>query len=53
MFLADIPVTALGVMSIYFALRKKYIPYLICAVFMVMIKETAMAIVFSLLVYMA
>jgi hypothetical protein len=52
MFLGDIPVTALGVMSIYFALRKKYIPYLLCAVYMVMIKETAIAIIFSLLIYL-
>lgn len=52
MFLGDIPVTALGVMSIYFALRKKYIPYLVCAVYMILIKETAIAVVFSLLVYM-
>ncbi len=52
MFLGDIPVTALGVMSIYFALRKKYIPYLLCAVYMIMIKETAIAIVFSLLIYL-
>jgi hypothetical protein len=52
MFLGDIPVTALGVMSIYFTLRKKYIPYLVCAVYMVMIKETAIAIVFSLLIYL-
>ncbi len=51
MFLGDIPVTALGVMSIHFALRKKYIPYLLCAVYMVMIKETAIAILFSLLIY--
>ena len=52
MFLGDIPVTAVGVMSIYFALRKKYIPYLLCAVYMILIKETAIAIVFSLLIYL-
>jgi hypothetical protein len=52
MYLGDIPVTALGVASIYFALRKKYLPYLLCAVFMVLIKETAAAVVFSLLLYL-
>jgi len=50
-FLGDIPVTALGVASVYFAIRKKYVPYLICAIYMVMIKETGIAIVFSLLIY--
>lgn len=50
-FLGDIPVTALGVASVYFAIRKKYVPYLICAIYMVMIKETGIAIVLSLLIY--
>ena len=50
-FLADIPVAALGVASVYFAIRKSYVPYLICAIYMVMIKETGIAIVVSLLIY--
>lgn len=52
MFLGDIPVATLGVMSVYFALRKKYIPYLLCAIYMVMVKETGAAVVFSLMIYL-
>lgn len=45
MFLADLPVTAFGVASVYWACRRAYGRYLFCAVILVLLKETAMAIV--------
>ncbi len=51
MFLGDLPVTAFGVMAIYFALRQRYAPYLLCGSYCVLIKETAGAIVCSLVIY--
>jgi hypothetical protein len=52
MFLADLPVTAMGVATIYHALRRRYIPYLVCSIYLVMIKETANAIVLSFILYL-
>jgi len=52
MFLSDLPVAALGVTTIYFALRKKYIPYLISTLYLLSLKETALAIEVSLLAYL-
>ena len=45
MFLADLPVAAFGVASVYWACRRAYGRYLFCAVILVLLKETAMAIV--------
>ncbi|MGH7834093.1 MAG: ArnT family glycosyltransferase [Candidatus Binatia bacterium] len=52
MFLADLPVTALGVMSVYFALWGPYAAYLLCATYMVFVKETSIALLVALLLYL-
>jgi hypothetical protein len=52
MFLGDVPVAALGTMSTYFALRERYRLYLLSATAMVLIKETGMAVVVAIAVYM-
>src|ERR1051325_5050203 len=44
MFLADMPVAALGVASVYFALRRKFWAYVVSATYMVFIKETSIAL---------
>lgn len=51
MFLADVPVAALGVLGAYLALRNRYVAYLACASIMVLLKETAAAVVAALVVY--
>ena len=51
MFLADLPVAALGIMSVYFALWGSYAGYLLCATYMVFIKETSIALLLALLSY--
>ena len=51
MFLADVPVAALGVLSIYLALTGRFRGYLIAATVMLFIKETGMAVVAALVVY--
>jgi 4-amino-4-deoxy-L-arabinose transferase-like glycosyltransferase len=51
MFVSDLPVTACGVASVYWALRRRYGPYLICALALVLLKETALAIVFAISAY--
>jgi hypothetical protein len=45
LFLADLPVAALGVLCVYLASTKRYVAYLLVASYMVMLKETAMALV--------
>jgi hypothetical protein len=52
MFLADLPVTALGIMSVYFALWGPYAAYFLCATYMVFIKETSIALLVALLLYL-
>jgi len=52
MLLGDLPVAALSAMCVYFTLRKKYIPYLLCSIYMVLIKETGILVVFAILVYL-
>ena len=52
MFLADLPVTALGVATIYFALRGPYWAYLLVATYMVFVKETAIALLVAWLLYL-
>lgn len=51
MFLADVPVTALGALVMYFALADRYGPYVVSASCLVLVKETAIALVVALLVY--
>jgi hypothetical protein len=51
MFLADVPVTALGALATYFVLKGRYGPYVACASCMVLLKETAIALVVALLLY--
>jgi 4-amino-4-deoxy-L-arabinose transferase-like glycosyltransferase len=51
-FLTDLPVMALGVASAYFALRRRFAAYAICAVYMLLIKETALAFMAALLAYL-
>ena len=51
MFLGDIPVTALGVMSVYFYLKRKHLAYLVCAIYLATLKETSLAILFSVFTY--
>lgn len=51
MFVADLPVAALGVASVSLALRKRYRAYLLCALYLVLLKETALAIVAVIAAY--
>jgi hypothetical protein len=52
MFLADVPVAALGVATIYFALRNAYVPYLLSATGLVLAKETGVAVVGAYLLFL-
>jgi len=52
MFLADVPVAALGVTCVYLALTRRYVPYLLCASYMVLLKETSVALVVALVIYL-
>ena len=47
-FLADLPVAALGILCAVFVIRDRLLPYLIAASCMVLIKETAVALVVAL-----
>ena len=49
--LGDLPITALGVMSVYYALREKYGVFLLCSIYMVLVKETSVAILVALWIY--
>ncbi|MEO8576283.1 MAG: glycosyltransferase family 39 protein [Gemmatimonadales bacterium] len=51
MFLADLPVTALGILATYFVVKDRFVPYVLCACCMVMVKETAIVVVMALLLY--
>ena len=53
MFLGDVPTAALGVASVHLALRRKYAAYLACASYMMLLKETTIALVGALLVWHA
>ena len=50
-FLGDVPVTALGVLATYFVVKDQYVPYVACASYMVLLKETAIVLVVALLLY--
>jgi hypothetical protein len=51
MFLADVPVTACGVACVFHAVRRRYLPYLAWALAVVLLKETGLAIVFAVSLY--
>jgi hypothetical protein len=51
MFLADLPITALGALAMWFVLTNRYGPYVVCATAMVFIKETAIAMVVAMLIF--
>jgi 4-amino-4-deoxy-L-arabinose transferase-like glycosyltransferase len=51
MFLADVPVAALGVLSAWYALRNRYAAWVVTAAVMVLLKETAVAIVAAVVAY--
>lgn len=51
MYLADVPVAALAVLSVYLALSDRYVAYVLCASYMVLLKETAAAVIVALVVY--
>jgi len=51
MFLADVPVAALSTGCVYFVLMRRTRAYLACAIAMVLVKETAAAIVLAMLAY--
>ena len=52
MYLGDIPVTAIGIMSIYFGLKRKYFSYIASSIYLVLLKETGAAIVLAFLIYL-
>ncbi len=51
MFLGDLPIAAVGVMTIYFFVTGRYCAYLIAGCCLVMIKETGMALIAAVAVY--
>jgi hypothetical protein len=53
MFLADLPAAALGVASVHFSLRRSHVAYLACASYMMLLKETTIALIGALLVWRA
>ena len=50
-FLADLPVAALGILCAVFVMRDRLLPYLVTASCMVLIKETAVALVVALVAF--
>ena len=52
-FLADVPLTALGVATVYFGLRGPYPAYFCCATAMLLIKEPALAVLAAFMVHLA
>jgi 4-amino-4-deoxy-L-arabinose transferase-like glycosyltransferase len=52
MVLGDIPITALGIMAVYFMLREQYTAYLLSGLYLVMVKESAMAIIAAIVLYL-
>ncbi len=49
---ADLFIATIGIMCVYYALKNKYAAYLICGIYLVMVKESAAAIIFALLLYL-
>ena len=52
MVLGDIPVTAFGVMTVYYMLKRKYLVYLLCSLYLVMLKESSVGIIAAILCYL-
>jgi Dolichyl-phosphate-mannose-protein mannosyltransferase len=52
MALPDVPVTALGVMCVYFFFKRQLIAYLFSATCLVLFKETSLAHIFSIVMYL-
>lgn len=52
MFLADVPITALGTLAVYLGLRGRTAGYLAAASAMVLIKETSIAFLLAFLAYL-
>jgi len=52
MALPDIPVTALGVMCVYFFFKRQPVAYLFSALYLVLLKETSLAHIFSIVTYL-
>jgi 4-amino-4-deoxy-L-arabinose transferase-like glycosyltransferase len=51
MLLGDIPVAALGVMTVYFCLARRYPAFLLAGFCLVMVKETGMAVIAAAVVF--
>jgi 4-amino-4-deoxy-L-arabinose transferase-like glycosyltransferase len=51
MVLADLPIAALGVMAAYYAVRRRFLPYLLSGICLVLLKETAGATIVAILIY--
>jgi 4-amino-4-deoxy-L-arabinose transferase-like glycosyltransferase len=51
-FLADVPITALGVTTLWLLLRGRTAAYLACATAMLLIKETSIALLAAFLLYL-
>jgi hypothetical protein len=51
MFHADLPVAACGVASVYWMLRRRYAPFLFWALWLVLMKETALALALAISAY--
>ncbi len=49
--LGDLPLAALTVMSVYYVLCGNYRAYLLCSIYMVLLKETALTVVVAILLY--
>ena len=48
----DLFVTTIGIMCVYYALKNQYAAYLICGIYLVMLKESAAAIIVAVLLYL-
>jgi 4-amino-4-deoxy-L-arabinose transferase-like glycosyltransferase len=48
---ADLFVTSLGVMCVYFFFQRRYLTYLLCGTCLVMVKESGAAIIFAIMIY--
>lgn len=51
MFLADLPVMSVSLACIYFALRRRYFLYVLCATCMLLIKETGLVVIAAIAIY--
>ncbi|MBN1846269.1 MAG: glycosyltransferase family 39 protein [Sedimentisphaerales bacterium] len=51
MALGDLPITAFGLMTVYYGLRGRLLSYLLCGIYLVLLKETALATVAAVILY--